>query len=126
MATKNGSITATGATRLGTQAMGSVGRWIVQLSGTWAATIKFEGIVEQVAAPAGGANGDAQGSGLTLASNATGIATTNITTQAVVSGATGVTANGLYWVDGSGMDVQIDCTAFTSGTIVWDAREVRG
>ncbi len=119
MASLTGTIGSATSARLGDTG-GSpkiVGRWIVQLSGTWVGTVLFEGIVRDTA---DGANP------LTLASNKYALTFQDVALTTQTAGATGTTANGIFSVVADGMNVQLRCSAYTSGTIVWNAVPVAG
>ena len=123
MALRRGTFAATGTARLGTIAGGSVGRWVVQITGGATATILAEGISQQDEG-----NLDDGQAALTLASNKVALATTNMTSGAIVVGATGYSCatDTIFWVDGSRLDVQLRISAYTSGTVSWSASPTRG
>ncbi len=110
----HGSLGATGSIRLGESGEGTVTRWVIQLSGTFVGTLIVEAIVK-------GTN-----PALVMSTNKTAIATTNMTSGSVVAGATGYTAPIIFWVDATGLDLQVTCSAYTSGTLVVDGYIQRG
>ena len=110
----HGTLGSAASLRLGESGEGTVCRWVVQLSGTFVGTLIVEAILK-------GTN-----PALVMSTNKTAIATTNMTSGAVVVGATGYGAPIIFWVDATGLDLQLTCSAYTSGTLVLDAYIQRG
>jgi hypothetical protein len=88
--------TGASAVLLGDASKGTVSTWVVYVhlaSGTLTA-LKFKGVIS--------------GSGLAVATHGIDLCYTNRTTGALVDGGTGITASGVYEVNGAGLDVYAD------------------
>lgn len=99
---KTGTIDGAGETNLGEAGSRRVSSWLIQFEDN-----SFSGSITVKAAAAGGSN------------TALAVGYKDMETSAVATSA--ITGNRLILVDSSGCDVQIDCTAYTSGDIAYTA-----
>lgn len=109
MAIPQKSATATGKVRLGNVSGRNIGRWAIQVSGTFTATYNFVGFLS---AP-----------GLT-ASNDVDVAYTTPTSATLT--VTDLTAGGVFYVVADGLDIAVNVEAYTNGTILIDAIPLDG
>ena len=99
---KTGTISAAGETNLGPAAGSRVSSWLIQFD-----TAAFTGSVTIKAAAQDSIN------------TALAVGYKDMETSAVATAA--VTGNALVLVDSSGCDIQLDCTAYTSGDLNYTA-----
>ena len=96
-----GSVGATGQFQLGEAAAGRVSSWLVQFqSASFSGSVTIKGKASANAASA-----------YTLSA----LGYKDMATSAVATAA--ITGNALVLVDGSGLNVILDCTSFTSGSL---------
>ena len=98
---KTGSIGATGQTALGTAAGSRVCSWLIHFDGTFTGSVTI------------------RGAAVDTAYGAVALGYKDMSTSAVATAA--ITADAVVLVDSSGIDVQLDCTSYTSGALNYTA-----
>ena len=107
---KSGTISATGQVNLGPAALKRVSSWLIQFqastSPAWSGSITIKGAATDTA-------------NTVIALGYKGMDTSAVETAAI-------TTNDLVLVDSSGVDVQLDCTSYTTGSMAYTAVPLLG